>query len=521
MIIDAQTFSANQTFEADICIVGAGVAGITIAREFIDTNIKVILLESGGFDFEHQSQFLYQGEVINRNFLPLEFTRRRQFGGSTATWFGRCYPLDDGDFEERKWLPYSGWPISADELRSFYEKANQLFELGRYEYHNKVQLNSNVLDLKKFHFSPPTRFGEKYRDELRQAKNLQVFLHANAVHVQLDSNGKSTKQINCLTLQKKAFLIKSKFFILALGGLETTRLLMVSNDVQKNGIGNDNDLLGRFFMEHVSLFDAVLEKTPSNFPEELFKLDYSIPHKTPGVVFAVGLSNEFRDKNKLLNACGFFVKRSTYKVDDLFFTKSFQDFIHISNVFNHNAPPSAKNIKAFLRTIYNSPKFISVIKKRLTQKTVTSYGLQIQLECAPNPQSRLTLSNKKDSLSMPRLKLDWKLSRQDLESYVRFRAVVFDELSKSGLKIRPIQHEFDEEGWPVSIVPSKHPMGTTRMHIDIKKGVTNENCRIHGVNNLYVASSSVFPTSGMANPTLTIAALALRVAEYIKQNFQS
>lgn len=518
MIIDAKKFFLNQTFEADVCIVGAGVAGIVLAREFIDTDIKVILLESGGFEFEHQTQFLYQGEVIHRNFLPLEFTRRRQFGGSTATWFGRCYPLDDYDFEKRGWLPYSGWAFSANELRRFYKQANAALELGDAEYAKKNRFNNNVLDFKNFYFSPPTRFGEVYRRELKQAENLQVLLHANAIHVQLHADGQHVNQINCLTLQKKSFSVKSKIFVLAMGGLETTRLLMASNDIQKNGIGNHYDLLGRYFMEHVSFFDAVLENLPANLPKELFKLDYSRSQKNLGEVWAVGLSNEFREKNKLLNACGFFVKRPAYKVDDLFFTKKFQDFIQVSNVLNHTAPPSPQSIRAFIKTIYNSPKFIALIKKRRTQKTF--YGLQIQLECIPNPKSRLTLSDKKDALNMPRLKLDWRLSRQDLESYLRFRVFLFDELRKTGFDIRPIQHEFDEEGWPLSIAPSKHPMGTTRMHADITKGVTNENCRIHGVDNLYVASSSVFPTSGMANPTLTIVALALRIAEHIKQNFQ-
>jgi choline dehydrogenase-like flavoprotein len=520
MFFDAYSFSDKQLFEADVCIVGAGAAGISIAKEFISTDIKVIFLESGGFDFEHRTQFLYQGESVNRNFLSLEFTRRRQFGGSTATWFGRCYPLDEKDFEARSWLPYSGWPISAGDLHPFYEKANHLFELGNYNYNEENLIHGYELDLKKFHFSPPTRFGEKYRSELSQAKNIHVFLHANAVHIQLDENGERVNKIDCLTLQKKKFSVKSKTFILALGALETTRLLMASNDVQQNGIGNHYDILGRFFMEHISLFDAALESVPSDAPKDLFKLNYSFPQQNLGIVLAVGLSNEFREKNNLLNACGFFVKRPAYKVDDLFFTKQFQDFIQISNILNHTMLPNLKSIKSFLKAVYNSPSFIQAIRKKFTQLPNTSYGLQLQMESIPNPESRLTLSNKKDILGMPRLKLDWKLSRQDLDSYFRFRVSLHDELTKAGFKMRLIQHEVDEEGWPVSIVPSKHPMGTTRMHHDNKKGVVDEHCRIHNISNLYIASSSVFPTSGMANPTLTIVALALRIAENIKQGLR-
>jgi len=148
------------------------------------------------------------------------------------------------------------------------------------------------------------------------------------------------------------------------------------------------------------------------------------------------------------------------------------------------------------------------------------YGLQIQLECTPNPESRLTLSERRDSLNMPRLKLTWKLSQQDLDSYLRFRTTLIEGLAKLGLTIRPINHELDAEGWPISIVSSKHHMGTTRMHKDIKQGVVNEHCQVHGIHNLFVASSSVFPTSGMVNPTLTIAALTLRITDRVKQNLQ-
>src|SRR5688572_32597170 len=124
MITDARSLSAGQILETDICIVGAGAAGITLAHEFIKSDAKVILLESGGIKFEHFTQLLYQGEIAGRHFTPLDFTRRRQFGGSTTTWSGRCRPLDQSDFEAREWIQHSGWPFSLSELLPFYERAN-------------------------------------------------------------------------------------------------------------------------------------------------------------------------------------------------------------------------------------------------------------------------------------------------------------------------------------------------------------------------------------------------------------
>lgn len=521
MLIDSRTFSATQQFESDVCIVGAGAAGISAAREFLHSDVKVIVLESGGFNFNHHTQFLYRGETVGRNFTPLEFTRRRQFGGSTATWFGRCHPLDQSDYEERDWFPHSGWAVSAADMRPYFERANHLFELGDHQYETENQESNHPIELKKFAFSPPTHFGEKYHDELKASSNVSVFLHANAIHIQLNEDGKQVDTIRCATLQKKSFSIKAKYFILALGGLETTRLMLVSRDIQKEGIGNQHDLLGRFFMDHVSLFDGAAINIPNHLPKELFKLDYSVKQKNLGTVLAVGLSDGFRKKEKLLNACGFFVKRAAYKMDDLFFSNTMQDFIYISDMLRHATTPNIKVIKNIGRSIHNIRKLTPVIKQRLTNESKSPYyGLQIQLECTPNPESRLTLSERRDSLNMPRLKLNWKLSQQDLDSYLRFRTALFESLAKLGLIIRPINHELDAEGWPVSIVSSKHHMGTTRMHKNIKQGVVDEHCQVHGIHNLFVASSSVFPTSGMVNPTLTIAALTLRITDRVKQNLQ-
>jgi choline dehydrogenase-like flavoprotein len=518
MLINAQNLTSQQIIEADLCIIGAGAAGIAAAREFLNADIKVILLESGGLDFNHHAQFLYRGVVEGRWYTSPEFTRRRQFGGSTATWFGRCHPLDRDDFEERDWIPHSGWPISAAELRPFYEQANRLFEIDNYDYTPNLRDMESGLELKKFSFSPPTKFGEKYRAEIKQSSNLQVLLNATALHIQLNNDGSQVDSVRCTTLFRKRFSVRARFFILALGGLETPRLMLASRDVQKNGIGNQNDLLGRYFMEHVSLFDAHIDDIPAHQPRELFKLDYSIEQKNLGNVLAAGLTSAHRQEHRLLNGCGFFVRRAAHKTDDLFYSKEMQDVIRLSEIIHHAAPPSLRAAEYLVQALSNSRKLLPAIKSGLFQrKDKPHYGLQMQLECVPNPESRLTLSDdKRDFLGIPRLVVRWKLSTQDLDSYHRLRKALFEGLTRIGLPIRPINHDLDEEGWPVSITPSKHHMGATRMHRDPQQGVVDEHCCVHGVHNLYIASSSTFPTSGMANPTLTIAALALRIANRVK-----
>jgi len=530
MLFDARSLAHGQKLHADVCIVGAGAAGIAIAREFMRAEVKVILLEGGGLDFDHRTQSLYQGEISGRDFPSLEFTRRRQFGGSTATWFGRCRPLDESDFERHEWVPASGWPISYSDLKPYYERAKPLFELddAGYESNSLDQLENYTdgnalegIETRIFQFSPPTRFGERYKGDLQSARNIQVFLHANATNIELGKDGNAVAGIRCSTLTGKNFLVHASLFVLTLGGLETTRLMLASRDVHADGIGNQHDLLGRFFMDHLSFFDAEVRDIPERFPASFFKLDYSVPDNNLGLVHALGLSPDYRRKHGLLNAGAFFVKRPAYKLHDLFFSKDMQHLVRISEMIRHARPPSLKIFETLGRLSSRPHMITRMLAERLPWRERSSrFGIQIQLECAPNPASRITLSEKRDALGMNRIDLDWRLTRLDLESYRHFRRVLFDDLARMGFQVRGINHDLDDEGWPVSAVPLKHHSGTTRMHVDPRHGVVDEACRVHNVNNLFVASSSVFPTIGMANPTLTIAALAIRVADTIKQRLQ-
>jgi len=531
MLFDARRLSTDEILESDICIIGGGAAGIAVAREFANRDPKVILLESGGLKFEHHTQFLYKGEITGRKFTALEFTRRRQFGGSTATWFGRCRPLDGSDFERRDWIPHSGWPITFKELKPQHERASGLLDLGEFQYDNEHwdsdENNEEIekatgLETKIFRFSPPTRFAQKYAGELERAWNIQVLLHANALHLQLEPDGNSVAHIQCSTLEKKTFRVKANWFVLALGGLETTRLMLASRNVHPEGVGNQHDLLGRFFLDHVSLFDGAALHIPEDFPDSFFKLDYSAPMHDLGMVRAIGFTENYRQKHRLLNASAFFVKRPEYKMDDSYYSEDIQDLIQVSNVLGHTAPPSLGILKSLGSTISKSRTLKSIAWKKITQaRRSMRFGLQLQLECAPNPHSRVTLSDEKDALGMNRIRLDWRLTQQDLDSYHHFREGLFDGLERRGFQTRKFNHGLDSEGWPVSIVPLKHHSGTTRMHANPREGVVDETCRVHGVNNLYIASSSVFPTIGMANPTLTIIALALRLADHLKQRLRS
>ena len=525
MLFDARTLPDRSVLQAELCIVGAGPAGITIAREFLNAGVKVILLEGGGTKFNHRDQLLYRGESSGRSYPPLEFTRRRQLGGTSVLWSGRCRPLDESDFEERTWIPHSGWPFPRKVLDEYYSRAHTVCELGDYEYSpdywksNPALGLSSDLEVKMFQFSPPTNFGTVYLAELEHASNLQVFLNANAVHLALEQDGGSVAHLECKTFQHKSFHVKATVYVLAMGGLEIPRLLLASHDVQTNGIGNGYDLVGRFFMEHPFLAAGVATSMPAEIPQAFLRLNYEIEQRHLAPLATLSLSAEKMRDERLLNSCAYFVKRPLYKLRDAYHSRTMTDFKQVNDILRHASAPSTQIFPALGRSALGAARIAPTIARIILHKISPTFawGIRFQLEAGPNAESRVVLSEKKDALGLPRLDLKWQLTGQDLHSYRRFEELLFAALAQSGIQARCFDQDVDASGWPVTLQIGKHHMGTTRMDKNPRRGVVDDNGSVHSTANLFVASSSVFPTSGMANPTLTIVALSIRLADHIKK----
>jgi len=520
MLTDARALASGTILDADVCIVGAGAAGITLAREFAGAEFRVILLEGGGLTFEHRSQFLNRGQLAGHSSLPLDATHRRQFGGTTAVWFGRCRPLEALDFESRPWVPYSGWPFSAPDLDTYYARAGAVCELEAHGYDPQdARLAGVGLEDKLFRFSPPTHFGETYFPLLRSAANMHLVVHANASSLTLDDAGTAVTGVRCATLNGKRLLIRARHFILAGGGLENPRLLLNSRDVHTRGLGNLNDLVGRFFMEHAETFVAVAERIPADFPSEYLQLNYESFQRRLSPTPAIGLPDSRLRELRLLSSGMFFVRRPLHKTDDRFYSRRLRGFLELVETLQHRRPPTWAALAGLGKSVVHSPTIVGLMSKALMAKLAgeSEYALQLQTETVPNPESRVTLIDRKDALGINQIRLDWRLSAQDLDSFRRSQTCLLDGLTGLGISIRELHHDLDPEGWPVCMLTSRHHMGTTRMNRDARLGVVDANCRVHGIPNLYVAGSSVFPTSGMANPTLTIVALAVRLADHVKQ----
>ncbi|HEU4993382.1 MAG TPA: FAD-dependent oxidoreductase, partial [Gemmatimonadaceae bacterium] len=266
MHFDGRAVQRDAELTADLCIIGAGAAGIAMALELAGSPMSVLILESGGFDPDPQTQALARGEVVGLPTFPLEVSRLRFFGGTTGHWGGFCRAFDPIDFEARPWVPHSGWPITHAEVAQYYERAHELCQVGPPDYEPDqwdlaetppLPLGKDVRT-RLIQFSPPTRFGVRYRDAVVKAPNISLYLNSNVTSIRPDANGKTIARLDVATLSGNRFTVKARTYVVAVGGIENARLLLASNQVMQRGVGNDHDIVGRYFGDHINLDTAAI-----------------------------------------------------------------------------------------------------------------------------------------------------------------------------------------------------------------------------------------------------------------------
>jgi choline dehydrogenase-like flavoprotein len=491
--IDARNVPSGTVLQTDLVIIGGGPAGISMALALASTPLRVVLLESGGMTFDPKTQALYEGSKVGAPYLTLEATRLRYLGGSSNHWGGWLRPMDQIDFEERTWMPYSGWPFGKKEIDRYFVKAQSLCEGGTLLYDKAVKYASGlgpVLPLGEggvttrwFQFSKmrgsvlPTHFGDRYADDLKHINKLSVYLHANVTRLGLDPSGGKINQIDVATLNGRKFTVKPKAAVLATGAVEAARLMLASNDVTPAGVGNTHDLVGRYFADHPTPRDTAT-LVLFNGAMAPYYLGNQTVH---GAIVRAGFfpSESFRR--------GRAVMASSITVDG----KAELDDFGKATV---TATAAALGVEA------SDPK---------------AFTLGGGMEVTPDPDRRFTLDEERDALGMPKLKLHMKLADAD---FARFR-LTLKELGRQLLASRAGMLKLNQRSrdeWYQSLDWGNHHMGTTRMHADPRQGVVDADLKVHGLDNLFVAGSSVFPTYGAANPTINLLALALRLADHLK-----
>jgi choline dehydrogenase-like flavoprotein len=524
MFVDARSVPAGTIIESDLCIIGAGAAGITLARQFVRAGLHVSLIESGGLEYEDATQQLYAGTSVGLDFPSLLTSRAREFGGTTNFWGGWCLPLDPIDFEPRDGLPYRGWPIRRTDLDPWYAKAQELAQLGPYEYRpekwgialNDIPppFNGPNLVCRMLQCSPPTNFAKAYGAELKQSGAVTVFLHANAVHLADDDASRTVQQLAVATLDGNRFTVQSRVFVLSAGGIETARLLLASGKEGGPGLGNAKDLVGRFFMAHIE-YDASTVAVANPHTDFTFCTNETLissgryygPFGLKFVTFVAPAEDRMRAL--ALPNCKY---RWSFT-----YAPEMTGIDALRRLLNRESDHTMDDVLEVARHIGGAGEFAFRKAMGWPLYPVRALNVHMTTEPLPNPASRIMLGDDRDALGMRRVVVDWRLTPEDKRAALALQHLLGTEVGRTGFGRLRLDLKEDDTTWPDDLFGDQHHMGTARMHADPAFGVVDADCRVHGLSNLYVASSAVFPTAGAANPTLTIVALALRLADHIKR----
>ncbi|MEY2537054.1 MAG: hypothetical protein QOG67_794 [Verrucomicrobiota bacterium] len=548
MLIDARTVERGRRVEADICVVGTGPAGITLLRELAGPALRIVALESGGQVFDSETQALYDGATMSRDGYPTDLlmtARRRQFGGTAHLWndefdagkgdeLVRLVPLDAIDFEKRAWVPYSGWPFAKSELERFYEHALRFAGARPLDPGHPITtvdqpelfLSDARLRTVLSQFGLRSVFARDYPEALARDENVCVYLNATLSELALRDNAVGHARV--AATPDSEFEINARFFVLAAGGIENARLLLLSDGTQRNGLGNENDLVGRFFMDHPSFRLGVL--TPSN--RDLFRATGLYDHHLLNgerVMGKLTFSEQTMRREEMLNICVTLTPRgrgyespATKILKRLMHSESpataaallRQEFRSLTNSWDEVLARLYNRLAGTQLRYFEHKGGWSRLQKR--ERRFRRFELGCLSEQAPNPENRVMLGETLDRFGQRKVQLQWRWSEVDLRSIRRAQKILKEEFEQQRLGAFTEQHELDGGERPLFSSPHHH-IGTTRMHINPREGVVDADCKLHGVSNLYVAGSSVFPTGGFANPTLTIIALAIRLSYHLKE----
>jgi len=552
MIIAPKKYKEGTIIETDICIIGGGPAAISLALSFLNQHSKIIILAGGSWKEKSRHRELNKGIIDpSSSHEPLEENRKRVFGGGTAVWGGRCVPFDPIDFEKRSWVPHSGWPITYDQVEQYFERSLQFCEAGENNFDARVVFpgknpeiipgmdNEDIVSYKLERWSAPTRFAHRYKHILKSNHNIDIYLDAHVININVENQADKVDSVT-VVIDSSEIKVKAGKFVLAAGGIENPRLLLSSKSAfHPNGIGNQHDNVGRYYMCHLTgTFGAV---DPFNRKEILFP--FELDQQAIYCRRRWWLTPKFQKQAKIAN--GIMYLNGPINVKDhkeatesaVILAKSFSNILKgrsFKAVFK-NLKQAIKDLNEHLVfTLKNShqviPFFLNIGIKRITNRrlpirlpSIKSKWLFVcfQSEHVPNPESRICLSEEKDRLGLPLPLVKVGFTELDIQTVISSYKTFFERfqnLNKGNIsyKEEDLRQNVMEE---INNFSSRaHHLGTTRMSDSPINGVVDSNCKVHGMSNLYVAGSSVFPTGGHANPTLTLIALTLRLADHLKKS---
>ncbi|EDX87365.1 GMC oxidoreductase family [Synechococcus sp. PCC 7335] len=498
MFTDILDMGEQATLRRQVVVVGSGIAGAEVSTYLARHGLEVVLVESGREQFDPAIQALndvvFLGKrhrELNPNsyyhrYLPPALrgvSRVRQFGGTSNVWTGKWKYLQPSDFEGREWVPNSGWPITFEDLLEHYRSAAKDYGFGDLEAEAirpeimafRSKIAAAGLKVSSFYWEQtPTRTAKRFGKEMRQSKNLQVLMGATATELLLDESKQHVSAVACRSLEGKELMVEGETVVLAMGALESARLLLASDRQLPGGIGNEHDLVGRFYTDHPKHHTGTLR--PGALTRKYAReLQYA---PKPRFCTCFALDDQTQEAEELLE--------------------------HV----------------LYLKPIYETR--LGSLRRILTLRPtcqdgngiVDSYRVKFVVEQVPHKDSRITLSSEYDSLGKRRIALDWRFTEQDKRSMAKTLQLLTKRFEQSGLGTFNFG---DDPPTLETMTDAAHQMGTTRMANCPEAGVVDTNCRVFGTDNLYIASSAVFPTGPSYSPTFTILALARRLGEHLRQ----
>jgi choline dehydrogenase-like flavoprotein len=513
--------------ETDSCVIGAGAAGITVARRLLAAGQRVVLVESGGLDFEPDTAALNVGANVGEPYYPLDHARLRFFGGTTAIWGGRCAELDPIDFVRRPWVPHSGWPISHADVAPYYASARKLLDLP--EPASPVDLAAAGAPLPAFDEAllrmPLWNFDDRFSrftfaacTDLLQHPRCTILTHATVTEIVAHPSARGIRHLALRGRAGRNHQVRARHYVLAAGGIENARLLLASRSVMPMGLGNAHDQVGRYFMEHPHARGGRIVGPAAWTLLNAFGRKHRIGGSNVAALIAP--AERLQRERGLLNTSLTIAGRRPANGQEALGMRAYQRL-------KHDLAPSRSARTMWMRT-KRATHAVMRVSEPLRPWLLHKLGrldvaLVVRGEQAPNPASRVLLDSETDALGVPRVKLDWRMSALDTDSVAGLVEALGRETERLGLgRVEPESWLSDpSRAWRTDPLISAHAIGgyhhigTTRMADDPRHGVTDGDGRVHGLDNLHIVGSSLFPTSGWANPTLTILARAQRTADII------
>ncbi|MBK7644879.1 MAG: GMC family oxidoreductase [Planctomycetes bacterium] len=532
----------------DLCVIGSGPAGATIAAELANSGLRVCVLESGRAAVTPLGDRLRR--VESEGLRIKSWSRERVLGGASTTWAGLSSPLEEIDLAPRAWVPLSGWPIARAQLDRYYAQAAARYRFpeaaafgvegfGALRAKGERQPEWNGIEEKVFlAATPPQDFGKEQR-AVFEREGTDLYLDASVVRLEAERSNGRVARAHVRTSGGRTLVLEARAFVLATGGIENARLLLVSRDTCEAGLGNEHDQVGRYLMNHPKSYHGVL-----TLERSVTELPFFFGCMWRGFAGYAGLRlcDAEQERAGLLDSyCRFeplFPWSDSIGVESLVTLAKRSRLV--ASRLRHKAQKEVVALRDYSETgddselqnerrgpagwmslgwnvVRDMPRVSRYAWNRVFERArpaVHAVRLRNFMEMQPHPENRVQLSTRQDEFGVPVPLVRHQCTELDRRSLVALHEKLATELPRAGFG-RLESQLGSVQPWPIDQDASHH-MGTTRMGTDPANSVVDPDGRVHSLENLYIAGASVFPTSGSANPTYTIVALSIRLAEHLR-----